>query len=373
MPLAVPEKPKGKPIDVASLLGKKLANPTLKLSTEDSISLLMKCIAHGDAEAEKAQGKDLLIFIGNTGAGKSTTVNYLCGCDMELLTPEEAEELQLGDVLESIIRVCPKAEEGKPKEVMKIGHSKTSQTFMPQIETMDGETYCDCPGFLDNRGAEINIANAVNVRNAITSAKSVRVLMLLNYASLKADRARGLKDMLKISTNLFGNADNLLSHKDSLLIGITNAPVNDKPTLERLRKFILDKTLSITETLSDRVCVFDPLDRLINGGWNRATLKEKLKNLAPITNHEKLFRTVLTYEDENVLVKIGEEVGARIVRSFGNNDYPRAAEDITRLNSMQVIGHPVIVRLIEKNVRLTERAFHDWESSKPKPRTWKTR
>jgi hypothetical protein len=59
---------------------------------------------------------------------------------------------------------------GALKEVMPVGHTIHSKTFMPHIETptllADAAhsarllTFADCPGFLDSRGAEINIANA---------------------------------------------------------------------------------------------------------------------------------------------------------------------------------------------------------------------
>ena len=55
----------------------------------------------------------------------------------------------------------------KGEEIVKIGHSKTSQTFLPSVvdpregSEAKGLIFCDCPGFEDNRGAEINIANAV--------------------------------------------------------------------------------------------------------------------------------------------------------------------------------------------------------------------
>jgi hypothetical protein len=41
---------------------------------------------------------------------------------------------------------------------------------MPQIvRDLDNNdmAYCDCPGFSDNRGAEINIANAINTRRVL--------------------------------------------------------------------------------------------------------------------------------------------------------------------------------------------------------------
>ena len=49
-------------------------------------------------------------------------------------------------------------------EVASIGHEPSSHTFMPQvIQDTNCETrvYIDCPGLSDNRGSEINIANAI--------------------------------------------------------------------------------------------------------------------------------------------------------------------------------------------------------------------
>ena len=88
---------------------------------------------------------------------------------------------------------------------MQIGHSNQSMTFMPNVEQGDNFVYIDCPGFLDNRGPELNIANACNIKLALRSAKSVKVLVLLNYYSLKADRARGLTDLVWILKHLFGS------------------------------------------------------------------------------------------------------------------------------------------------------------------------
>ena len=88
---------------------------------------------------------------------------------------------------------------------MQIGHSNQSMTFMPNVEQGDNFVYIDCPGFLDNRGPELSIANACNIKLALQSAMSVKVLVLLNYYSLKADRARGLTDLVWILKHLFGS------------------------------------------------------------------------------------------------------------------------------------------------------------------------
>ena len=82
--------------------------------------------------------------------------------------------------------VKSRKEGGSLEEIMPIGHSKRSTTFMPQIESgPKGVIYCDCPGFLDNRGKEINIANAVNIVGFpfIQQGKDYRVDKLSQFAS----------------------------------------------------------------------------------------------------------------------------------------------------------------------------------------------
>jgi predicted GTPase len=131
------------------------------LTPDDSIKLLTQCVQYGKRETKKAEGKNMIIFIGNTGAGKSTTVNYLYGCTMITKSPAE-----LGlKGLEDIVVVQPVSSGGKRNEVMAIGHTKRSTTFIPSIETDEDNdlTYCDCPGFLDNRGNYItNIIAEIN-------------------------------------------------------------------------------------------------------------------------------------------------------------------------------------------------------------------
>jgi len=276
------------------------------LSLEDSVGILLQCVKNGNLEAEKAKGQDVVIFIGNTGAGKSTTINYLYGCTMEQKSPKE-----LGiKGFDKVIVVKSKKDGGVFDELMRIGHSKSSMTFMPQVEKDERNmlTYVDCPGFLDNRGAEINIANAVNIKNTVNLSKSAKVIMLINYHSLKSDRGRGLADMLKISSDLFSSTKNLIKNKRSILIGISNAPTD--MDFESLREWLLEDNLEGINELKDCVFTFDPLDRKIEGGWNRNEILAKICSLRPIT--EKIFKTVLTTEDEAKLIGISAQIGKRI-------------------------------------------------------------
>ena len=342
-----------KKIDYSSIRVEKLKNPKKELSIEDSIGLLIDCISQGQIEAKKAHEKDVIIFIGNTGAGKSTMVNFLYGCEMQ---EQSAKELQL-KLLEPVITV-------KGKELMPIGHTKQSKTFMPQIENdaPNNFTYIDCPGFLDNRGPEINIANAVNIKNAIKEAKSVKVIILISYASLKADRSRGLNDMLKISSSLFGNSDNLVVNKGSILIGISNIPQH--LDLETLKDFLIEDSPSEMEILAEKVFTFDPLERKLEGGWSRTEIIENIKNLKTITTHRKIFSTVLTNEDEKKLMEIGGEISKKILSDLnktnvGQDDFKSASYHLFYLQSLDIIEHPTVYRMIVKNRDLITKALRE--------------
>ncbi|WP_194847473.1 NACHT domain-containing protein [Candidatus Neptunochlamydia vexilliferae] len=330
--------------DPKALIDQKLKNPHKTLNTDESIALLLECVRQGELEAQKAKGKDITLFIGNTGAGKSTTINYLCGCTLELKPYDELGIDGLGDA----VVVKPQNQGGTKDEIMPIGHTKISKTFMPKIETQDKKTYMDCPGFLDNRGAEINIANAVNIKNAIKAAKSAKVVILINYHTLKAGRARGLSEMLQIAYNLFSNKETLLKSKDSLLIGVTNTPENI--TLDQLRRFII-KDNSTLQKLQDTLFTYDPVDRSIKGGWKRAEFLNAIDALKPVPHHKRIFSTVLTYEDEHKLLSISEILGKKIEKALGTQDYKEAALQYQHLQSLNIIDHHSIERLLQTQKR----------------------
>ena len=107
---------------------------------------------------------------------------------MKLREVTEEEEDHI--LKEKVIEVIPKNKGGSKNEIMKIGHGKISFTFVPQVVWNEelGLLIMDCPGFLDNRGAEINISNAVNVRNITSVAGNIKIVVCVSYFSLLTDR-----------------------------------------------------------------------------------------------------------------------------------------------------------------------------------------
>ena len=346
------------PIEIACpAVAKKLTNPHLALSIEESIELLTTCVSYGENYVKKIEGKEAIIVIGNTGAGKSTFVNYLSGCTMELKKPKALGLKGTG----KIVVVKSTKEGGRYDEIMPIGHTKQSKTFIPQIETAPDKvnTYCDCPGFLDNRGAEINIANAVNVRNALMQSNRVKILVLINYHSLKADRGRGLSEMLKICTNLFGSLETLKRYKESLLLGVTQVPIGGDLDLEDLKEWIVEDTPPIMEVLVNQLFIFDPLERPLDGGWSREECLKQIGSLEGITNPRQIFKTVLNDSDEKKLIEISEEMGKKVAKHLKSTNYPKAAQTFKNLKRLEVIDHISVERLIQQNERRISRELQN--------------
>jgi energy-coupling factor transporter ATP-binding protein EcfA2 len=216
------------------LVKRKLAGPGTTLTPAESRACLVGCIQQGKGVAKLAQGKRIVVVLGNTGAGKSAFVNLLHGCTFAY---EDDDKM--------VVR-----HDSPVEELMRIGHSSTSETFLPQVEDAgrclgDGFAFVDCPGFLDNRGFEINVANAVNVRHAVATASSAVVVVVVNYYSLRADRGKGLHDLLSILLGLFGSVERIKAHAPSVMLAIAHAPVTHPETgaamtLERYQRSLLD-------------------------------------------------------------------------------------------------------------------------------------
>ena len=60
----------GEDDEVWQLVLRKLARARASLTESQSLAVLMRCIEAGEEAAKKAEGKDIVMIVGNTGAGK---------------------------------------------------------------------------------------------------------------------------------------------------------------------------------------------------------------------------------------------------------------------------------------------------------------
>lgn len=126
-----------------------------------------------------AKGKNLVVFLGNTGAGKSTSINIL-GNKRLIINEHEAFEL------------AP-CEDG-----LLVAGGSTSVTQYPQHISAGGlGVIFDMPGFEDTGGATKDIVNAALIKYLLENARSVRAILTVSEQELGGLRGKGLQSVLK--------------------------------------------------------------------------------------------------------------------------------------------------------------------------------
>jgi energy-coupling factor transporter ATP-binding protein EcfA2 len=171
----------------------------------DSNSLLGKtisCIQKAASASEKANGKEIIALIGNTGAGKSTLINYLWG--LKMIKNNGRIEV-----------------ENSNEEIAKIGHSKgSSETLITQIyQKTNSYTFVDCGGFLDTRGDDVDIEVVSSLKFTLEGAKSVKLGVCCDCSLLGIDRGVGFTAFLKQA--LKGLIINYQDYQGSILLMLT--------------------------------------------------------------------------------------------------------------------------------------------------------
>lgn len=145
--------------------------------------LLRTKILHGLTLIQKGVGEqEAVLFIGDTGVGKSTLLAYLTG-----------HQLQVQEVgLKPCLATCTQG----PNEI-KIGHQKYSETSVP-VKVECGElTIYDCPGFNDNKSREDEIANSFYYQRLVSLYPRTKLVIVVEESYLTECRAHRLPSLAK--------------------------------------------------------------------------------------------------------------------------------------------------------------------------------
>ena len=244
------------------------------------------------------------------------------------------------------------------KEVMSIGHSKTSHSFVPELaEAQDmGSIVVDCPGFFDNRGAEISIANAANIKAVMAQANGVTLVAVLNYYSLKADRGRGVREVLDTLLSLFGSVDRAIIHAKSILLVVSHVPEFtvdiDCVELENVKNEFSKSGLSpkmanLLEALLENVCIFHPENRGGDSWLTAGPLSECIMACPPISKPAEVFKIVLSMADEATLRKLVEALFRRVKTALDSGDYTASAKALSDMKRLEIVDHVAVTRFLE--------------------------
>lgn len=300
-----------------------------------SIEKILSTIALAKSTIACVKEKAIISIVGHTGCGKSTTINFLYGCKM---IEREAQGFQLTNPIDAL------------NPVVEPGHTLRSQTRVPEVVSLKeiNEELCDMPGFLETDGAEINIANAVNIRNVLIQAKSNRLVFLVDARTLDISltRAHDFKNAVKILTDCFGSVEQLNQQMASILIGVTHAEKIPFQNIKNVCKMIAREHGWILENYLSNIVKIDPLER--GDAPKRGEIITQIQSLSPIENQSELFKTALTSTDFQLIEKIAKHIKSRISFYWKRKNIPELIKEYEKLNSLACIEHISIEMVISE-------------------------
>ncbi|KAL4450790.1 hypothetical protein ABPG74_011632 [Tetrahymena malaccensis] len=202
-------------------------------------------------QSELIQGKDIVIVLGATGVGKSTTINYLLGKKMiwskfqnqakNYVYEVEGITVAKGEQEAAKIGTKPMESQTKTINVYNVQHPKDERELV----------LCDTPGLLDSQGSIVDIANQVGIVKSLQYAKSIRVLLLIGYKNLVSVEGKGklIKEVIDLYSKLIKDYE---ESQESVLIGFTH--LNSDTTLQQINNSLKAMTDSVSD--DDKVSQF---------------------------------------------------------------------------------------------------------------------
>ena len=237
----------------------KCLKDTIKLIRPFDISKFLERYNEYKNASKQLKNENVVFFIGNTGAGKSTTIHYLKGSQM-------ARHNQYHDHIIPI--------KVKNKDLLKIDTTRSLSLSVTRYITpvpliLDNDVsnvsdlnkviLCDCPGFEDTGGEEINAANALSLLDAMYAAKQVAIFLVIS----KDDIASRMNLFKQISDNL----KDLLEYYDDECIDIEEEEYEqDRDDVKTQSELVISQEKSQTEVRKQRV--YDTIAKESKAGYN---------------------------------------------------------------------------------------------------------
>jgi hypothetical protein len=180
---------------------------------------------------------------------------------------------------------------------------------------------------------------------------------LTDYNGLLVDRGSSIRNVEAMCHQMFGSADNLGKYQNSVLLGITKAPiyVDDEPLTQNIvRELLTGCNSPIAQILANRIFLFDPLDRATDNldFWHREQLHNVISQLRhiPQQHAKNLFQTTLTDGDKVHLLDTVRQLKPKIVNAITQGDVTALGQHWQLLQRLRVIEHPEVDQLVEGQV-----------------------
>jgi len=308
-------------------LRKRIDEITTITPVKERVEILKACITLAKEKAKFIKDHEMIVLLGNTGAGKSTLINVLCG----------KKVIEINGRFE--------VEDGEENSVAKIGHGSTSETLFPDLIEGDGnQIFCDCPGFFDTRGIEPNLGNAVSLYEAFKGAGKIRMIVLTNYYTLTSPSVADLDAIFNSCSQLFGSDEDLLMNANKLILGISHVPKSVDE--DEIKELVKKCSHEVVRLLSENTFLNNPANPQLQADVNNA-----IEKVDWIDTKELKCKANIVPTDEQGLLSMISQLLVEFEKQIKEGEYHKASSSANNLTSVLSLVDSDLARELKKKFK----------------------
>lgn len=199
------------------VLANASAHKLLRIVRPFAIHDVLQSIGKTESTAIQTKEQDAILFLGSSGAGKSTAIHFLAGSSMQTINVNGLPHIyaeQIANVMAQKIKINPHYK-----------HTSAADDFIAvpinyraSANNAGGNAskcviLCDTPGFsfdASGRSPEVDLINAFRLVNTATKFKSIRLLFFISHMEV-GDRLQNLRAIFHLLAQLINHPENHLN------------------------------------------------------------------------------------------------------------------------------------------------------------------
>ncbi|CAF3851303.1 unnamed protein product, partial [Rotaria sp. Silwood1] len=328
---------------------------------------VQQLVAKAKQAGELIQGKDIVLLIGETGTGKSTTVQFLAGCKMSVTKVRINSEAYSDHITTTEPFKYPGLEHVISSPLCRSETRYLTPVTIPLKDVLgayeNGDiTLCDAPGIGDTAGPEVDLANNVGVIEALKGCKSVKILVISSYTTL-GGRGEGIQRLAHILINMIHGVEERL---ESIVYAFTRYPPNENINALllniKLNKVDQDRYLSrdnvfvavlkdmIQKTENDKAYKIDP----IHG--DRKPLIRELQRLCGIQYPQQVIRFSMSGETREAIINQIQRDKLNVICSLKHKDSDLV---LYYLNNVKIFNELIEHNAIQEAYEVSKKSVNE--------------
>lgn len=295
-------------------------------TSDERIELFNLLLIEGREKAQKAKDKDIVLFMGDTDAGKSTLINYSYGCKLiknaqKKIVVDPKSPIPEAAKIGTAIKSCTALPHPIPDLSIKSGNQETVVTLF------------DMPGFRDNRGIEVALANAILAKEIMSLAKTVRCVVVFDKFLLFALRGENWEANVKVIEEKFSNTLGRCKNSISLVITKDSSPEALPDSQNEIK---IHAQTNHHVDLSSYAITYDPLH-----SHDREKL---LQTLFDLHAHKGLSNQIsLSKEELWDAVELGKDMAEKVAKDLETKQYDEAVKKARFTHGISILGNQDLI------------------------------